>query len=258
MPQIASESGPDPHIRASLRRQENILPQSLMSQTPKLRRQQLSARHRDAGAIEAPPIGDSGDSAPSHLPRFEPFTRRHLGYLMLFTLIAAVLRLYHLGEWSLWIDEAHTYRDVTKPFEAFWSEGTSHYPLSFLLLRGMAYLFGLAAVDLDEKFMRLPFAFFGIASVPAIAIVARGMIGRRSALLAALFLALSPWHIYWSQNARSYSMVLFLSLIAMGRRTTDSSGARVGSWRWPPCCTSWPGTPIPRRTLWSPPPSSTF
>ena len=37
-----------------------------------------------------------------------------------------------------------------------------------------------------------------------------------AALLAALFLALSPWHIYWSQNARSYSMVLFFCLVASG------------------------------------------
>jgi len=145
-----------------------------------------------------------------------PFSRRQLGWMLIFTVLAAVLRLTSLGEWSLWIDEAHTFRDVTAPSEVFWGNGTSNYPLSYLLLRGFVGMFGMMPSDLSPEVMRLPFAFFGIASVPAVAIVARGMVGPSAALVAALFLALSPWHIYWSQNARSYSMVLFFCLIATG------------------------------------------
>lgn len=186
-----------------------------MSQSP-----ELDSLH-EAG--HSPPVSegstDSADAGNGLGPENDgggSFTSRQLGWMLLFTLLAAALRLTSIGEWSLWIDEAHTFRDVITPTDEFWNSGTSKYPLSFLLLRGFAGMFGMVPADLSEEVMRLPFAFFGIASVPAVAIVARGMVGSSAALLAALFLALSPWHIYWSQNARSYSMVLFFCLVATG------------------------------------------
>jgi hypothetical protein len=140
------------------------------------------------------------------------FTRRHLLALLGITLLAAFLRLYRLGEWSFWVDEAHTFRDATSPIETFQQSHVMRYPLSFLLLRGLLDVLP----STGEGWLRLPFAFFGIASVPALAFVARGMVGRIAALIAALLLAISPWHIYWSQNCRSYAMVSFLSVLAMG------------------------------------------
>lgn len=141
-----------------------------------------------------------------------PFTGRHLLFLLLLTLLAAALRLSRLGDWSFWVDEAHTYRDVTLPFRQFWDSHVARYPLSYLLLRGMLEVLPSSS----EGWLRLPFAFFGIASVPALALVGRGIVGRRAALAAAALLAVSPWHIYWSQNCRSYAAVLFLSVLAMG------------------------------------------
>src|SRR5690606_18524020 len=123
--------------------------------------------------------------------------------------------------------EAHTYRDVTMPLEAFWEAPTSRYPASYLSVRWVAAWLGLSTAELGEGLLRLPFAFFGIASIPAMAVVARGMVGRRAALLAALLLACSPWHLYWSQNARCYSMVLFFALLAMG---STFLGAQRRSW----------------------------
>ena len=140
------------------------------------------------------------------------FTRQHLMLLLAITLCAAFLRLFRLGEWSFWVDEAHTFRDVTSDASAFGDSHVARYPLSFLLLRGMLAILP----STGEGWLRLPFAFFGIASVPALAFVGRNMVGRTAALTAALLLAISPWHIYWSQNCRSYAMVAFLSLLAMG------------------------------------------
>jgi hypothetical protein len=120
--------------------------------------------------------------------------------------------LFRLGEWSFWVDEAHTFRDATSSWGSFQNTHVARYPLSFLLLRGMlAFL-----PSSSEGWLRLPFAFFGIASIPALAFVARDMVGRTTALTAACLLAISPWHIYWSQNCRSYALVSFLSVLAMG------------------------------------------
>lgn len=143
---------------------------------------------------------------------YAPFTRGHLLVLLGITLVGGVLRLYRLGDWSFWVDEAHTWRDIRAPIENFWNNTTSYYPLSYLLLRGMVGWFGSET----EGWLRLPFAFFGMMSVPALAIVGRNIVGRGGALIAALLLAMCPWHIYWSQNARAYSMVLFFVLMATG------------------------------------------
>ena len=135
-------------------------------------------------ADQAPPGPDGSEGRPAEgdgaWPRDSKgasFTSRQLGWMLLFTLLAAALRLTNIGEWSLWIDEAHTFRDVITPTGEFWESGTSNYPLSYMLLRGCAGMFGMVPADLSEQVMRLPFAFFGIASVPAVAIVARGMAG---------------------------------------------------------------------------------
>lgn len=143
---------------------------------------------------------------------YAPFTRGHLLVLLGITLVGVVLRLYRLGEWSFWVDEAHTWRDIRAPIENFWKNTTSYYPLSYLLLRGVVDWFQSES----EGWLRLPFAFFGMMSVPALAIVGRNVVGRGGALIAALLLAVCPWHIYWSQNARAYSMVLFFVLMAAG------------------------------------------
>ena len=138
------------------------------------------------------------------------FDGRELRALVGITLLAAAMRLYQLGEWSLWVDEAHTYRDVMKPAAEFWKSGVGAYPLSYLLLRGLVAL----GMPTSEGWLRLPFAFFGILSVPLLGLLGRSLVGPRAALLAAALLAVSPWHIFWSQNARSYAMVLFLVLLA--------------------------------------------
>lgn len=139
-------------------------------------------------------------------------TRVQLGWLVAITVLAAVLRLYRLGEWSFWVDEGHTFRDVMVPSKQFWDSNIRNYPVSYLLLRALVGL----GMRTSEGWLRLPFAFFGILSVPALALFGRALVGARAALVAALLLAVSPWHIYWSQSARSYTMVLFFAMIAAG------------------------------------------
>ncbi|HHI81484.1 MAG TPA: glycosyltransferase family 39 protein [Planctomycetes bacterium] len=143
----------------------------------------------------------------------EPWTHRAVGFLVLITLLAGFLRLYKLGEWSLWIDEAHTLRDaVLMPLDQFFATSRSRYPIGFLLLRFLEPLLPSSG----EGSQRLVFAFFGIVSVPLLGIVVRSLLGIGPALIASAILCISPWHIYWSQNCRAYSLVLFFSLCAIG------------------------------------------
>lgn len=153
-----------------------------------------------------------------------PLERRELVFLLGLTALAALLRLFRLDTWSFWVDEAHTLRDVAASSDLFWHTHVSNYPVSYLLLRGVLDWLP----ELSEGWLRLPYAFAGILAVPLLAMVGRSIIGTRGALLAALFLAVNPWHIYWSQNARAYAVLLPFVIGAAGLFWTGLQRGRAG------------------------------
>ncbi|PIE23562.1 MAG: hypothetical protein CSA62_06905 [Planctomycetota bacterium] len=142
----------------------------------------------------------------------DEWQRRDLLWLLLITCVAGALRLYRIDEWSFWIDEIFTLRDgVLLDMEQFWNSVASERPVQYLLVRW----FQEVLPGSDEGSFRIIFAFFGIASVPLMAVVVRRMFGAGPALLSAAILTLSPWHVYWSQTVRGYSIVLFLGLASL-------------------------------------------
>ena len=143
-----------------------------------------------------------------------PFTARQWALLVAITALGTWLRLLRLDVWSFWVDEAHSWRDATLPSEVFWACNRSYYPTSYAILRWILDVADPAS--LSEGLLRLPFAVAGALSVPLLAVLGRFLVGRPSALLAALFLAIDPWHIYWSQNARGYVLVFLFALLAGG------------------------------------------
>lgn len=158
-------------------------------------------------------------SGPGPDPLFvsKPFGRRQWMLILVATVVAAALRMYQLGVWSMWVDEAHTWRDATMPLtgeRGFMEEQRRYYPLPFLLLR---LLFGVSVIGYDEWSLRLPFALIGIVTVPLLAVCGRRLVGTWPAVIAACLLAINPWHIFWSQNARGYGMAVMGAVLAMHR-----------------------------------------
>ncbi len=122
------------------------------------------------------------------------------------TLLAAALRFYQLGEWSFWGDEYITVQKALSFFEL----GPSKMSLSLLLTRISLLLLGV-----QEWSARLPAAVIGVVTIPILYFPFRKIVGARAALLALLLLSISPWHIYWSQNARFYSLLLLFASLAL-------------------------------------------
>jgi hypothetical protein len=133
-------------------------------------------------------------------------------YLILasLTLIAAGLRLYQLGRWSLWIDEMITLQHAANIVRKI-SPGTFVYGFLYgqslsTILTGIAvYIWGTA-----EWAGRLMPAITGIVTVPVAGMALRNWVGDRVALLTSLFITLSAWHVYWSQNIRYLTMQLLI------------------------------------------------
>ena len=78
--------------------------------------------------------------------------------------------------------------------------------------------------------VRLPAAVAGILAVPAMYWAGSELIGRRTALIGAFLLAISPAAVYYSQIARAYVLVVLFSSLSYGAL---ASALRTGSrWWW--------------------------
>jgi 4-amino-4-deoxy-L-arabinose transferase-like glycosyltransferase len=85
----------------------------------------------------------------------------------------------------------------------------------------------------SEVALRLPSALAGVICVPITYGVATRWLGRKVGLLSALLVAVSPIHIWYSQEARPYALLMLLGLVAVRllQRALDSPesvGATVG------------------------------
>jgi mannosyltransferase len=135
-------------------------------------------------------------------------------WLAVITLFAAALRLYRLGEWSFWIDEIYTINHATRHFGS--SELILNHipplgrwiPLSVILTAQAMNAWGVS-----EWSARFVSAGIGVLTIPILYVPLRKIFDKSVALIAMLLVAVSPWHIFWSQNARFYtSLMLFYSL----------------------------------------------
>jgi len=165
------------------------------------------------------------------LPVAAPTVRLRAGAVALgvVLLLAAALRLYHLGTTSLWTDELFT-RFYPKTGLAFlWTEGLRLEPTpplyySFILL--WEHIAGESAWAL-----RLPSLAGSLVSIWLAYLLGRELFERRtSAVLAAALLALAPTNIFYAQEARSYALqgaAITLALLGFARllRTPRSRDA---------------------------------
>ncbi|NNG15094.1 MAG: hypothetical protein HKM89_01350 [Gemmatimonadales bacterium] len=126
-------------------------------------------------------------------------------------LLALILRLYRLGE-GLWVDEVATLINyVRQPFGVIlttYDSENQHFVIS-LLARAVISVTGESAWAL-----RLPAVLFGVAGIWALYRFALEVTTRREAFQSAALLTVAYHHVWFSQNARGYSGVLFWTLLS--------------------------------------------
>ena len=136
---------------------------------------------------------------------------RYLQILILLTILGAFLRLFQLGAASLWLDEATTLTFARQSIAQIWgslSSASEYHPPLFYWMEHF-----MLALGESEFVLRLIPAIVGILTVPAFYLVGTELHDRNTGILAAALLAFSPFHIYYSQEARDYAlMLLFFSL----------------------------------------------
>ena len=127
------------------------------------------------------------------------------------TVAGLTTRLHGLGAKPFWLDEVTTLHRSALPFMAMVRDSLSfHHLPAYFLLSSMFLPFGH-----DEVALRLPAALFGGLSCGLAAIVAFSLAGVEAALLAGMLMAAAPIEVQYGQEARSYTLVICLVLVAL-------------------------------------------
>jgi 4-amino-4-deoxy-L-arabinose transferase-like glycosyltransferase len=141
--------------------------------------------------------------------------------------VGAVLRFRGLGAPSLWTDE----------LVSWWaaSAATTGQVLSRVTgcmatppLSSLAQHVTLGMFGESEWALRLPSAVAGVLTIPLIFLAGWRMFGAAAGAVAALFLALHPFHLWWSTDGRPYGLAV---LFAAGATWSLAEAVRTGCWR---------------------------
>ncbi len=132
------------------------------------------------------------------------------GFLLMATLLGAVLRLYSLTGQSLWVDEMLTWQMLRPGIPAGFTEQILDSIQGPLYL---AVVWPLVRLQDSALMLRLPAAIAGIATIPLFGLVVSRLLGGRAARLAVLLLALNPFHVWYSQEGRGYSFLMMFSVL---------------------------------------------
>ena len=92
------------------------------------------------------------------------------------------------------------------------------------------YLLAAPLPDGDEVWLRLPAIVAGIAAVPVLYAVVRPLLGTPAALLAALGLAVAPYHVSFSNYARAFTLATLAMLVALWAAARLAQGGRRRWW----------------------------
>jgi 4-amino-4-deoxy-L-arabinose transferase-like glycosyltransferase len=131
--------------------------------------------------------------------------------LILLLLTAFALRLYRIDHQELWGDEARSAYVVKLPLPSIVSPYIEPFPPFYhLLLYFWVRLTGSSVFTL--RFLSL---VLGVLTVPLVYRLARLASGVSVGLLAALLWALSPFQVYYSQEARMYALVGLSTTLSM-------------------------------------------
>ena len=155
------------------------------------------------------------------------------GVLALLLALAAALRIPGLFQ-GFWGDEVYTLCGAMWPLDKLLSgkmAASTFTPLTWLLVKGTIELFPPAAqfrfpaqmpvtsemlpVHLNEVTLRLPFFFISLITLVVLFFMVRRYFGLNAAFWAGLFLAVSPEHVWYSNEIRFYGMVCLAGAVLL-------------------------------------------
>ncbi len=149
--------------------------------------------------------------------------KRYYWLLLAGLSVAFALRVYRLGDQNIWWDEGLAIWAVRHSFveTTLWTAGDVHPPLYFWLLWPWARLAGES--EFAARYLTVMVAMLTVAAMVPLG---RRLGGRAVGVAALWLLALSRFHVWWSQEMRMYALAAlgatlsfyFLARAVMGDR----------------------------------------
>jgi len=153
---------------------------------------------------------------------------RFRAILLVVLLLAFGLRVVGLNAQSLWRDEVDSIRFASRPLKAalaIFTVAGENGPLYYLMLK-----FWIALAGRSEVAIRFFSVLWGTAAIAIVALIGQRLLGRSGGLLLALLMTTSPYLIWYSQEARMYSLVLALTLLSSALYGLLLTHNGVASW----------------------------
>ncbi|HIH23736.1 TPA: hypothetical protein HA251_01750 [Candidatus Woesearchaeota archaeon] len=137
------------------------------------------------------------------------WSKKTLILLFLILLLGAFLRVHSLGEKSYWLDESISVFQAERPVSDIvkMMHDDMAQPLHTLLLKGWILLFGSS-----ETATRSLSAVFGVLLILVVYLLGRELFDEQVGLFGALFAAVSPALVWFSQEARPYMIFAFFTV----------------------------------------------
>lgn len=129
---------------------------------------------------------------------------------------------------GLWVDEAMSVAQARLPFPEMIHHLSTldvHPPLYYTLLWVTMRLFGNGEIA-----VRVPSILLGTLMVPAMYLAGRDIYDRRTGLVAAAVGAVAPVAVWYSQEARMYSLLMLLSILAVWAQFRALHAGRTRNW----------------------------
>lgn len=132
--------------------------------------------------------------------------------LLIILFLGLILRIYNLGTEGFWVDEG--FSSMTSRLSLFQivqqTSQDSHPPLYYFILHYWIHLFGVS--EFSTRFLSVIFGFFAILMIYVVGTL---IFNKNVGIISSLILALSVFHIHFSQEARMYSLLTLLTLLSM-------------------------------------------
>lgn len=129
------------------------------------------------------------------------------------TLAAALLRVFPLSQ-SLWQDEIGVYKTFMEPgilATIYPKSSMGSHPLMQILVTLFTNVVGV-----NEITLRLPVFMFAVATIPLLYFVSIKISGQRIvAVVAAVFMTINSYHIYYSFQMRGYALLIFFCILSV-------------------------------------------
>ena len=149
--------------------------------------------------------------APAAVPTTGVLARARVSSLTVDVLVASglalVVGLIRLGRPSFWMDESLTALEIQWSYDRALD---GYYWLYYSIEKPWAALAGSS-----EAALRFPSVLGTMLACALLVVLGRKLFDRRVALVAAVLLALNPFVVKWSQQARGYTLLLAVSVLSI-------------------------------------------